>query len=441
MIVSLTRTVVGGFSGLALVVACSSGIELVDGDATTGGSGGASGSGGTSGSGGGGSDGPDASVGGSRGEILPQLPPTAGSGGDGSIGNVSDGGLSTPCVDDDGDGVCNADDGCPALADQDDSADADGDGVPDACDTCAGPRLTLLGKNPLYYFPFDEAPGATEAQNLGSAGLNAQYVGPVTFGLGSVTDPRGSAVRIPGSSAAFPRISALNVPVFPSTALTAMFWIRTNQTSQYAGISYAVDGVPNAFSVFFDDDLMRLDLEDLTFEQDLDVSTRISDGTWHFVAVTWADELAQFYFDGEPVGALLQTVFANAATRFPTPDPGEAIDIAPGGVLIVGQDQDSLNGGFATTQALDGGVDELAIFDRALPAAEIAEIFAVTTCGERCDGRDNDSDGTVDEGFQGSAPACAAPSCQAIQASGSDFGTGTYFLQADPNAPVTCVFQ
>jgi hypothetical protein len=198
--------------------------------------------------------------------------------------------------------------------------------------------------------------------------------------------------------------------------------------------------VANAFSMFFDGELMRMDLEDLTFEQDLAVSTRITNGTWHFVAVTWADNVAQWYFDGEPVGTAIQTVFANAATRFPTPDPGEAIDIAPGGVLIFGQDQDSLNGGFATTQALDGGLDELAIFDRALPAAEIAEIFAATTCGERCDGTDNDGDGSADEGFQGSAPECAAPSCQAIEASGSDFGTGTYFLQADPNAPVTCVF-
>jgi hypothetical protein len=300
--------------------------------------------------------------------------------------------------------------------------------------------VTLLAKNPMYYFPFDEPAGETVAQNLGSAGLDAQYVGPVTLGLSSITDPRGSAVRIPGASATFPRISALNVPAFPSTAITAMFWVRTSQTTQYAGISYAVDGVANAFSMFFDGDLMRLDLEDLTFEQDLGVTTRIGDGTWHFVAVTWADQSAQFYFDGEPVGAPYITVFENAVTRFPTPDPGEAIDIAPGGVLIFGQDQDSLNAGFATTQALDGGLDELAIFDRALPAEEIAEIFAATTCGERCDGSDNDGDGTVDEGFQGSAPECPAASCQAIGASGSAFGTGTYFLQADPNAPVTCVF-
>ncbi|GMU20385.1 MAG: hypothetical protein AMXMBFR13_04820 [Phycisphaerae bacterium] len=38
-----------------------------------------------------------------------------------------------PCLDADGDGVCDADDVCPGF---DDSADADADGVPDGCDLC-----------------------------------------------------------------------------------------------------------------------------------------------------------------------------------------------------------------------------------------------------------------------------------------------------------------
>lgn len=109
--------------------------------------------------------------------------------------------------------------------------------------------------------------------------------------------------------------------------------------------------------------------------------------------------------------------------------------------MILGQDQDALNGGFQTSQALDGGLDELSIFDRALSLEELQAIFESTTCGERCDGVDNDGDGTIDEGFQGSAPACPArPNCQAILESGSALGTGTYFLAADPNAPATCVF-
>ncbi|MCP3935561.1 MAG: hypothetical protein GY708_09350, partial [Actinomycetia bacterium] len=39
------------------------------------------------------------------------------------------------CADDDGDGVCNADDICPGF---DDNVDTDGDGIPDGCDICPG---------------------------------------------------------------------------------------------------------------------------------------------------------------------------------------------------------------------------------------------------------------------------------------------------------------
>jgi concanavalin A-like lectin/glucanase superfamily protein len=434
---------IGRVVSLALVAACSSNIEFAPVDSMRPlepdnkpppGDGGL----GLAGSGGSGGSALDASTG---GDILPVLPPPGGSGPtDGDSDQNMPPVVPTPCADDDADGRCNADDRCPAIANQDDAADADGDGVPDACDRCNGARVALLAKAPLFYFPFDEAVGSTAAQNLGSVAVTGQYVGPVVLGLGGVADPRGSALRIPGDSATFPRVAALNVPEFPSTALSAMFWVKSSQAEQYGVISYALVDSANEFSVFVDGDLLRLDFEDLTFEQDLDVSTRISDGTWHFVAVTWADTVAQVYFDGEAVGAPMSIVYANAVQRFPTPDPGAAIDLTPGGVLIFGQDQDSLNGGFATTQALNGGLDELAIFDRALSGDEIREIFTATTCGERCDGLDNDQDGTADEGFQGSAPACAAPSCQSIEVSGSAFGTGTYFLQRDPNAPVNCVF-
>jgi len=53
------------------------------------------------------------------------------------------------CRDQDGDGVCDADDNCPLVANPD-QADADGDGVGDACDPCTGAAITgaklALGK-------------------------------------------------------------------------------------------------------------------------------------------------------------------------------------------------------------------------------------------------------------------------------------------------------
>src|SRR5437773_2674138 len=53
------------------------------------------------------------------------------------------------CRDRDGDGVCDADDDCPLVADPD-QADADGDGIGDACDPCTGAAVAraklMLGK-------------------------------------------------------------------------------------------------------------------------------------------------------------------------------------------------------------------------------------------------------------------------------------------------------
>ena len=108
-------------------------------------------------------------------------------------------------------------------------------------------------------------------------------------------------------------------------------------------------------------------------------------------------------------------------------------------MLVLGQDQDSPGGDFSFEQALVGGLDEVAIYDRVLSAEQIRNIFTATTCGERCDGIDNDQDGKVDEGFLGSAPACPAASCGEIAAT-SGFGPGDYFSSVTPNVPLTCRF-
>jgi hypothetical protein len=395
---------------------------------------------------------PDAAPGGTAGEPMrPSMLPAQGGSGPGST--CADGDEDGACdaqdrcaqgddaADADGDRTPDACDPCPALANEDATRDLDQDGVPDGCDLCNGVSLAL-SKQPLFYFSFDEAPNSSLALNRGSVPIEGQPFGPATFGLGGVADSRGTALLVPGAgNTDFPRVTVANAAPFPTTALTALFWVRTRQQAQYSLVSYALADSANEFGVFVDGNLMRLNLEGLTFEQDLAVTTRISDGTWHFIAVTWQSQTAQFFFDGEPVGTPLATTLANAVTRFPTPDPGVEVDLSAGGVLIFGQDQDSLNGGFVASQALDGGLDELAIFDRALTPAEIREVFSATTCGERCDGVDNDGDGTIDEGFQGGAPACPGrPNCAAIDATGSAFGSGTYFLEADPNFPQMCVF-
>ena len=340
------------------------------------------------------------------------------------------------CPDADADGRCDALDPCPN--DADDGTDHDGDGIPDACDPCG--IGVALGFAPLFYFPLDETDASVGAFNLGSVRQNGTYIGPVERGWAGVADPVGRAARFAGeSNGEFSRVELLDAPAFPSTALTATFWVRTSQSGDYVVISYAIAGSSNEFALIVERDRLIVTLQSSTF-QALDIDrNRITDGTWHFVALSWDRTRAQFYFDGEAVGAPLITEAGyEIAESVSVPVTGP-LALSPGGALVLGQDQDSLDGGFSVEQALIGGLDEVAMYDRALSPDQIRSLYTATTCGERCDGVDNDGDSKVDEGFLGSSPACPALSCDAIAAS-SAFGSGDYFSSVTPSVPLTCRF-
>jgi len=362
---------------------------------------------------------------------------SAGPEGDGVGGDAVAGASGAPaCPDADADGRCDAMDACPNIAD--DGTDRDADGIPDACDPCG--IGVALGFSPLFYFPLDDTGELATALNLGSVPQNGIYIGPIERGWAGVADPQGRAPRFLGEAdGEFSRVELENVPAFPSTALTATFWVRTSQSGDFVVISYAIAGSSNEFAVIVERDRLIVTLQSSTF-QALDIDrNRITDGTWHFVALTWDQTRAQYYFDGEAVGAPLIT---EAGFEIPetvaVPVTGP-LALSPGGVLVLGQDQDSLGGAFSFEQAVVGGLDEVAIYDRVLSPEQIRAVFTATTCGERCDGLDNDSDGKVDEGFLGSSPACPAASCGLIAVS-SAFGPGDYFSSVTPGVPLTCPF-
>ena len=340
------------------------------------------------------------------------------------------------CPDADADGRCDAVDLCPNVPD--DGTDRDADGIPDVCDPCG--IGVALGLSPVFYFPLDETSASAAAFNLGSVRQNGVYVGAVERGLAGVSDPAGRAARFTGeSNGEFSRVVLTDVPAFPSTALTAMFWVRTKQSGDYVVISYAIEGSANEFAIIVERDRLIVTLESSTF-QDLNLDRNlITDGTWHFVALTWNQTRAQFYFDGQAVGSPLITEPGFEIAESVSVPISRPLSLSPGGVLVLGQDQDSVDGDYSVEQALIGGLDEVAIYDRVLSPEQIRDIFTATTCGERCDGLDNDGDGKVDEGFLGSAAACAAPSCDAIAVS-SAFGSGDYFSSVTLDAPLTCSF-
>ena len=92
-----------------------------------------------------------------------------------------------------------------------------------------------------------------------------------------------------------------------------------------------------------------------------DMNSTFEDQGWHHIVVTRKGDQAALYIDGAVVTAALDV-------------PSDPLAIDDGG-LIVGQDQDTLGGGFSTDNSLAGGVDELRIYGRAVSAAEVKAIY------------------------------------------------------------------
>ena len=93
----------------------------------------------------------------------------------------------------------------------------------------------------------------------------------------------------------------------------------------------------------------------------------VNDGAWHHLAFTRSGSISTLYVD-----SILVDVRSVPIGPF---------EVGPGG-LMLGQEQDCLAGCFDLNQALDGRVDELSIYDRALSDAEIFAIFDAREAGK-----------------------------------------------------------
>ena len=89
----------------------------------------------------------------------------------------------------------------------------------------------------------------------------------------------------------------------------------------------------------------------------------ILDGAWHHIAWTKSGDTSRVYIDGILKDTEINTNFLGS------------LNIASGG-LVIGQEQDSVGGGFEAGQSMQGLLDELRIWNRALSGSEIALLAA-----------------------------------------------------------------
>ncbi len=138
--------------------------------------------------------------------------------------------------------------------------------------------------------------------------------------------------------------------------ITVMFWMKSSDSS--GGIlSGATSTYNNAFLIF-DQGSLKFYFKDQYWNTGLS----FDDGQWHHITFkrTGSDGQVYFYLNGNFVstGSLSSGL----------------ISVSVGG-LIIGQEQDSVGGGFVLSQAYSGYMDELRFYDRALNDTEIASIF------------------------------------------------------------------
>ncbi|XP_033637046.1 sushi, von Willebrand factor type A, EGF and pentraxin domain-containing protein 1-like isoform X1 [Asterias rubens] len=145
--------------------------------------------------------------------------------------------------------------------------------------------------------------------------------------------------------------------------VSASFWMRTTDSFNYGSpFSYgAMDShgtaLSNAFT-FMDYSGFVLYVNDSSHVSDV----AANDGMWHHIAVTWASRNGRWviYKDGWVA------------------DSGEGLAegavIPGGGIFVVGQEQDSIGGDFASSEAFVGEIALLHVWNRTLSSQEISAL-------------------------------------------------------------------
>ncbi|KAL9983773.1 hypothetical protein ACROYT_G005997 [Oculina patagonica] len=139
------------------------------------------------------------------------------------------------------------------------------------------------------------------------------------------------------------------------TAFTVCMWISST-ASDGTTFSYAV---PSNYNELFIAVTYNRHFELVISGGNRQISVRAYDGVWHHICASWENSLGswKFYKDGD---------LKQEGTNFQ-----KGYTIKQGGVLVLGQDQDSLGGGFQTKDSFQGMLSNFNIWDRVLSAAEI----------------------------------------------------------------------
>ena len=168
----------------------------------------------------------------------------------------------------------------------------------------------------------------------------------------------------------FPNASTQNVaflsPGFASglRTLSVCSWVRMASGHLGTLLSYATEENDNKLVLHGRDSLVpgsvHFVIGDPAFRE-LPLQPLL-DGRWHHVCIIWTSTLGRYWVH-------VDRRLVATGSRF-----REGYEIPPGGSLVLGQEQDSMGGGFDSFEAFVGSMAGLAIWDRALVPGEVAKL-------------------------------------------------------------------
>ncbi|MEM9620732.1 MAG: LamG domain-containing protein, partial [Pseudomonadota bacterium] len=239
------------------------------------------------------------------------------------------------------------------------------------------PRLCDAAIDPIADYRFDEQSWSGVAGEVLDSGANAYH----GVSIGATVAADGLLCRAGDFSATGTEHVSLDAGALDGLGdFTLSLWGRTGSTASWQTlVSGANAGTTNELVMLFDSASQFYPGISITFFADAAEisSATFNDNNWHHFVWT-RDTSANrscFYLDGNLQGC----------SNHPSAADADPLQIDPNG-FVLGQDQDSVGGGFETSQAWNGLLDELLVFDLVLSDALIAQIFTNQSAGANWDG-------------------------------------------------------
>lgn len=144
----------------------------------------------------------------------------------------------------------------------------------------------------------------------------------------------------------------------PLPAMSVSVWFRTSDDQNQGTIfSYGVPGQPDTLTL-----TNYANLNMVINGQLARIGARLNDGAWHHFVFTWSS-----------VGGKWKA-YSDGIVMDQNTDLSKDKDIPGQGIFIVGQEQDTLGGGFSPAETFVGSLTHLNVWDRVLTLQEVEQL-------------------------------------------------------------------